>query len=133
MYFVHKEKKLVGTITVGADDREAVVRMAPWASIAGRVLTADGKPAAGAEVSFQFVDGLADEKVRQKLYHDRTRSTLRTDSSGRFRLEGMFPDLEVAVYANTAGLRVSTSSRPIIAKSGETADVGDLTLPSTRR
>jgi RNA polymerase sigma factor (sigma-70 family) len=133
LYFVHPEKKLVGTITVRPGDREALVRMTPWPTIAGRVLAPDGKPAAGAEVTFQFVDGLADEKVRQKLYHDRGRTSLRTDSSGRFRVEGMFPGLEVAVYASTPGLRVSTSSRPVIPKAGETVDVGDLTLPSSRR
>jgi RNA polymerase sigma factor (sigma-70 family) len=133
MYFLHREKKLAGAITVRANDREAVVRMAPWATVTGRVLSPDGKPAAGAEVSFQLVDGLADERVRQKLYHDRSRSTERTDTNGRFRIEGMFPGLEVGVYANTPGLRVSAGSRPVIPKSGETVDVGDLTLPSSRR
>jgi RNA polymerase sigma factor (sigma-70 family) len=133
LYFVHEGKKLVGMLTMKPADREAVVRMKPWATITGRVLTADGKPAAGAEITFQLVDRLADERVRQKLYHDRSRSSLRTDSQGRFRLEGMFPELEVAVYATTPGLRTSRGSEPVIPKAGETVDVGDLKLPSLRQ
>lgn len=133
MIFLHEGKKLVGMIKVHSTDRDPVVKMVPWATITGRVLTPEGKPAARAEVSFQFIDGLADGMVRQKLYRDKPRSTLRTDDEGRFRLEGMFPGLELQVFARTPGLSFSRSSDPVIPRAGEAVSVGDITLPSSRR
>jgi hypothetical protein len=110
MVFLHEGKKLVGRITVHSTDRDSVVKMVPWATITGRVLTPEGKPAARAEVSFQLIDRIADGMVRQKLYRDKPRSALRTDGEGRFRLEGMFPGLELQVFARTPGLSFSRSS-----------------------
>jgi protocatechuate 3,4-dioxygenase beta subunit len=133
MYFLHEGKKLAGALTVRSTDAEAVVKLKPWATITGRVLTAEGKPAAKAEINFQLIDGVVDGVIRQNLYRDKARSALRTDAQGRFRLEGMFPGLEVRVFARTPGLRVSNASRPVIPEAGQTLDVGDITLPATKR
>src|SRR5262249_20879430 len=103
------------------------------ATITGRALTPDGKPAAGARVSFQMTDGHDDEAVRQKLYRDHPRSALRTGPDGRFRLGGMFPGLEVWVGGGMAGSRTSGGSGPVMPKVGETVDVGDITLPSVKK
>jgi hypothetical protein len=131
MFFLHPEKKLVGTITVRAEDKERVVKLQPWAVIVGRVVNPDGSPAANAEVGFQLIDGIADELIRQKLYWNNNRS--RTDKDGRFRIEGMFPSQEVWVSAQAPGLRVGAGSRPVIPKVGETVDVGDIKLPASRQ
>jgi protocatechuate 3,4-dioxygenase beta subunit len=131
MVFVHSEKKLAGTITVRPEDKKPVVKLQPWAVIAGRVLNPDGTPAANAAVSFQFTDGIADELIRQKLYKDRQQ--LRTGKDGRFRLEGMFPGQEVWVSAQAPGLRVGAGSGAVIPKPGETVEVGHIELPSSRK
>jgi hypothetical protein len=131
IFFLHEQKKLAGTITVRTGDKESVVKLQPWAAIAGRVLNPDGTPATNADIHFQLIDGLAHELIRQILYPDKHRGA-RTDKEGRFRLEGMFPSLEVHVFANTPGFRFGMGSQPVIPKPGETVDVGDIKLPSSR-
>ena len=88
------------------------------AAVTGRVLTREGKPAAKAEISFQLIDRHADERVRQKLYRDNPRSTLRTDDQGRFRLEGIPPGEYKLELSHPAGqLRFSQT---IEIKAGQT-------------
>jgi RNA polymerase sigma factor (sigma-70 family) len=132
LFLLHDEKKLVGTITVRAGDKAPVVQLQPCAVLTGRVLNPDGTPAVGAEVGFQFIDGLADELIRQKLHQGGFRRIGRADKDGRFRLEGMVPGQEVWVSANGPGLRFGTGSQPVIPKPGETVDVGDLKIPASR-
>ena len=64
MYFVHEEKKLVGTSTVRVGDNEPVVQLQPSATFIGRVLNPDGTSAANAGISFQLIDGVANEIIR---------------------------------------------------------------------
>jgi RNA polymerase sigma factor (sigma-70 family) len=130
MVFVHPQKKLVGTLTVRAGDKPPVVKLRPWAVLAGRVLNPDGSAAANARVTFQLIDGITDELVRQRLYQNSKR--VQTDKDGRFRLEGMIPGAEVELFANAPGVRYGSGSRPVVPKAGETVDVGDIKLPSPR-
>ena len=128
LFFVHEGKKFVGTLTVKAGDKAPVVKLQPWGVITGRVLTPDGKPAANALVSFQFVDERADSMVRQKLYQESGKVETQTDKDGRFRLEGLFPGLAVGVSARVPGLRWGSGMDPVVPKSGESVDVGDIKL-----
>ena len=130
LFFVHEEKKLVGTLTVKAGDKAPVVKLQAWGVITGRVLTPDGKPAANAQVSFQFVDEGPDSMVRQKLYQHSGKVETRTDKDGRFLLEGLFPGLDVGLSARVPGLRWGSGTDPVVPKSGEAVDVSDIKLPS---
>jgi hypothetical protein len=132
LYLVHEEKGLVGTATVKAGDKDPVVSLVPWGAITGRAVTADGKPLANAEVTIQFTDRAADEKVRQKLYWDSKHAAVRTDAAGRFRLDGQFPGLEVGIFAHAPGLRFGASAPPVTPKAGEVTDLGDLKVPTKR-
>jgi hypothetical protein len=132
LFFVHDAKKLVGTLTVKAGDKAPVAKLRPWGSVTGRVFTPDGKPAANAHVSVQFVDEVPDSMIRQKLYRENGRTEVRTDKDGRFRLEGLFPGAAVTLHANVPGLRWGTGSDPVVPKSGDAVDVGDIRLPTGR-
>ena len=92
----------------------------------------DGKPAVGAEVSIQFTDQVADDRVRTKLYKDNKHVAVRTDAAGRFRIDGQFPGYEVDVIAHQPGLRFGAGSPPVTPNAGEVTDVGDIKLPAKR-
>lgn len=126
VYFLHKTKNLVGTLTLKGDEKEApVVKMQPAASVVGRVLDAKGKPLAGMEISIQLTDAVPDSLIRQTLYRGVANFTT-TGADGRFRLEGMFPGLEVTVFAQHPGHRsVDVDFEPVTLKVGEVRDLGD--------
>jgi RNA polymerase sigma factor (sigma-70 family) len=126
MYFRHAEKNLIGSVTLRGDEKEApVVKMQPASAVVGRVLDAAGKPMAGMAISFQLSEWGADELIRQKLY-GRLLSLATTDADGRFRLEGMFPGLEMEIYAGQPGRRaLAVSFGPVTLKPGEVRDMGE--------
>jgi hypothetical protein len=111
--FVHEGKKLAGFVTVHGDEKEPLqVRMQPWGAITGRLVTPQGEPLSGVEVSCTAQVG-----------------DVFSDKSGRFRIEGLTPGLKHGVYASKEG-RVQTilgdEPKNLIAKPGETLDLGDL-------
>jgi hypothetical protein len=131
LFLVHEDRKLVGTVAVQAGDKELIARLVPWASVTGRVLDHDGKPAAGAEVWFQMSKGTEDEFIRTKLY--RRHETIRTDTDGRFRLDGLFPGCELTVFVNKPGHRSGISFRPVAPKDNEIVDLGDVKFPDPKK
>jgi RNA polymerase sigma factor (sigma-70 family) len=87
----HAGRKLAGTLTVRGDEKGPLtVRLAPTGSVTARVLELDGLPIAGAEVAISFLGREARELFRElRLQHE----PVRTDKDGRFRLEGVFPNM----------------------------------------
>jgi hypothetical protein len=132
LFLVHDAKELVGLLTVKTTDKDPVVKMQPWGVVTGRVLTPDGKPAVGVEVSIQYTDEIADDLVRNKLYKGTKHVNVRTDAAGRFRLDGQFPGYEIRVFSHTPGLRFGAGSPPVTPKAGEVTDLGDIKLPTKR-
>jgi hypothetical protein len=132
LFVIHEAKGLVGLLTVKTTDKAPVVKMQPWGVLTGRVLTPDGKPAVGAEVSIQFMDEVADDLVRNKLFKGTKHVRVLTDAAGRFRLDGQFPGYEIGIFAHTPGLRFGAGSPPVTPKAGEVTDVGDIKLPAKR-
>jgi protocatechuate 3,4-dioxygenase beta subunit len=93
--FYHKERKLVGHVLLSADAKEPVtVRLQPGAVLTGRVVDEDGQPLAGITVGPGYrVDQarwLADEIAAGQPAQT-------TDADGRFRVEGIFPDLPFGI------------------------------------
>ena len=126
VYFRHAGQNLIGSVTLRGDEKAApVVKMQPASAVVGRVLDAAGKPRAGLAISFQLTAPRADELIRQKLY-GRLPSLATADADGRFRLEGMFPGLEMEIYAGQPGRRIlAVSFGPVTLKPGEVRDVGE--------
>ena len=123
LYFVHKQRKLVGSITVRGDEKEPpVVKLQPWAEVTGRLLDFDGKPVAKAQVWFQMARRDQDEYIRTKLYFE---PPVLINADGRFRLVGMFPGCEFQVVANKPGYRSGIGFDSVTLKSGEVRDLGE--------
>jgi RNA polymerase sigma factor (sigma-70 family) len=126
LFFLHQGRKLVGMRTLRADEKDTpVVKLLPWAAVTGRVLNADGTPAAGVQISFQMSDSETDEAVRQKLH--RGSRPVETDTNGRFLLEGLFPGCGVTIFASKPGYRAGILSfqPPLIPIAGEVKDLGE--------
>ena len=101
------------------------MRLEPTGTVTGRVLDADARPVAGAEVSVILPLSTAAQEVFNYLYQQHPR--VRTDADGRFRLTGVIPELRF-------GLNVRTGERFLIGKPplgmkevkpGATLDLGE--------
>jgi RNA polymerase sigma factor (sigma-70 family) len=123
--FAHKERKLVGALRLGGDEKEPVtVRLHPGAVLTGRVLDEDGKPSPGVAVNVSYrnneVRWLADAVAGDR--------PIQTDADGRFRIEGVFPNLKFGL-----GLRKGNSFLNIDEKYGDLTvsagikDLGNIT------
>jgi RNA polymerase sigma factor (sigma-70 family) len=130
MYFVHEGRKLTGTVRLTGEEKEPVVTMRPWAAAAGRVVNDDGTPAAGIRVTFQATDYDAHQLIGHNLYQYRLAAT--TDRDGRFRLEGLFPDVPVTVHASAPGFAFGAGSSAFTPAAGETKDLGEIRLPGRK-
>ncbi len=111
--FVHEGKKLAGFVTVYGDEKEPLqVHLQPWGALTGRLVTLQGEPLSGVEVS-----------CTQQVGDDFS------DKNGRFRIEGLTPGLEHEVYVSKES-RVLTilggELKNLIVKPGEALDLGDL-------
>ncbi|MEX0713212.1 MAG: M56 family metallopeptidase [Pirellulales bacterium] len=85
--FYHPDRLLASIVVVRGDEPGPLdVRLAPLHALTGRAVASSGAPVAKAEVHPEFTDNTASELYRLlKL----DREPIRTDATGRFRLEGL--------------------------------------------
>lgn len=126
LLFYHAQRNLAGALTVRGDEKEPpVARLNPTGSVTGRVLDREGQPIAGADVDLSSPDADARELYRQL---DQRRKMIHTDKDGRFRIEGIVPD--VKFHLNIFQGRTFLVGEPRIGarqvKPGETLDLGDV-------
>jgi hypothetical protein len=111
--FWHEEKGLAGALLVGGNDQgPATVKMEPWGTVTGRLVTADGKPRVGVELVF------AGNPV---LNH-----AIRTDADGRFRIVGLLPGAKTTVDVKENGTVTGRAIDGLALKTGESRDLGDV-------
>ncbi|HEY7312760.1 MAG TPA: sigma-70 family RNA polymerase sigma factor [Gemmataceae bacterium] len=125
MAFFHAEKKLGGTAVVRGEEKEPlVVKLRPVGTVSGRLLDGDGNPLEGVEVSI-----VAQTDIGRELYRFAPTGNLSvTDTEGRFRLEGVVPDLKFTLNLRR-GRTFFVGERSIGArqlKPGEILDLGDV-------
>jgi RNA polymerase sigma factor (sigma-70 family) len=128
----HPGKRLGGTVTIRGDEKEPVVaRLGPLARATGRLLDADGRPLAGAEVS---LDGF--RTVESELFRFAAPAGSRTvtDKDGRFTLDGVVPG--VRFYLRIKKGKDFYNSKPRMAwhrlEPRERFDFGDRAVAPTR-
>jgi hypothetical protein len=131
--FLHAERNLSAVVTVRGDEKEPpTVRLAPAGVITGRLLDGDGQPIAGADVYVLNLDG-TDRDLIGRL--TRSAPVPRSNKEGRFRVEGVFPDVKFAIIARKGqeglGEEMKTGHDPI--KAGETKDLGDLRMKAFKQ
>ena len=135
VFLFHQEKKLARVQRFEGDEKGPVtVRLEPLAALTGRLLDADGKPAAGLKVAALMsvrqedykelpIDLLYDYPSWSKL----TNAEATTDKDGRFRIEGLVPGLKYLVNVKDGSEILPAYTRDVPAlESGKAGDLGDL-------
>jgi RNA polymerase sigma factor (sigma-70 family) len=122
----HPGRSLGKCQTVRSDTSEqATIRLEPTGFVTGRALDADGQPVAEAQVEMVFPGTVAAVDMVGYLRHHR--QPVRTDKDGRFRIEGVIPEMKFSLILRT-GQEVRVG-KPAVAqkevKSGATLDLGD--------
>jgi len=141
--FIHEEKKLAGSVLVRGNEKEPItVKLAPWATVSGRLLDAAGMPIKNATLDFTEIpprkpgEPLSLETGLHVFvrwgYRSMPDPTPRTDEEGRFRVVGLIPGLKynLAKYESDTpmGRHVGLAFSELVLQSGEARDLGDVTL-----
>jgi RNA polymerase sigma factor (sigma-70 family) len=122
----HPEKNLAGIVTARGDETGPLVaKLAPAATITGRVLDADGQPVKDVIAAVSHGDDSARELDR---YLAQRRGPARTRADGRFRVTGVIPGLPISLQLRkgSTGLNFPRPEKPPRLTAGQTLDVGDI-------
>jgi RNA polymerase sigma factor (sigma-70 family) len=127
LHFVHEGKKAAGCLTLQGDEKGPVqVRLQPWGSVIGRVLTQQGDP----------LTGVAVEVLPASRSGADSPGDVVPDKNGRFRIDGLTPRLKYAglsVAKDGLGLEiVAGNPQSFTLRPGETKYVGDLKVRLSR-
>jgi RNA polymerase sigma factor (sigma-70 family) len=122
--FVHGGKKLAGYKEVGWDTPEPIeVRLEPWCVVTGRLVDPAGLPRASFGMRPHLI--LKNRLRLTEVPHCQER--VFTDSSGRFRVEGLAPGRDYRlVYENARSIQTQAGYDIAPLKPGETRDLGDI-------
>jgi hypothetical protein len=126
--FRHPGRKLVGTAVVAAGNTRPVeFPLAPWATLTGRLLDADGKPIARASVYAPGGPGRDRRAVDTVPI-----ATVFTDATGRFTIEGLLPGVPYQLNYREFQPpgRGGRATDEVSLKPGEDRDLGDLRMPA---
>jgi hypothetical protein len=121
LHLVHEDKKLAGLLILQGEEKGPVqVRLQPWGTVSGRVLTEQGDALTGVAVGIHSMTGWASDSPRDVL----------PDKNGRFRIEGLVPGWEykgLSVVREGFSLSI-TSGNPknLTIRPDETKDLGDI-------
>jgi RNA polymerase sigma factor (sigma-70 family) len=111
--FVHESKHLIGVMRVRGDSKKPiVVKLEPWGTVTGRLVTAEGAARPG--VLLQIPDRLLPNPA------------LQTDREGRFHVEGLAPDVKYTLEVVEKGNAVGRVFTALMLKAGEEKDLGDV-------
>jgi protocatechuate 3,4-dioxygenase beta subunit len=131
--FLHRERKLVGSVTVRGDEKEPpAVTLQPWGVLTGRVLDPEGRPAAGATIYAAYRGRRAGTLLLRG--QSPTARRFETDADGRFRIEGLIPGEVVELRFRKPYMRSAADQRvgELTLSPGETKDLGEVRLQVMR-
>jgi hypothetical protein len=123
VFFAHPEKKLVGKLVVGNDEKAPIVQLEPWGTVTGQILDEDGKPLTGATVDLAYdeKDGVHHPVRWMNPHYEK----ITTDNEGRFNVEGVLPGIKCALSVSTKKgfLTIGDEFKALVLQSGETKDL----------
>jgi hypothetical protein len=121
LMFVHEGLKLAGYCAVHGEEQGPItVKLEPWATVTGRLVTSDGLPRT--DVDFYFGRGFKPDMALGIP----PKQSYRPDKDGHFRIEGLVPSLRYGMSASVGYMGVGDVFRDLILKPGETKDLGDV-------
>jgi RNA polymerase sigma factor (sigma-70 family) len=129
LVFFHPGRKLAGTLTLKGDEKEPVVaKLAPAASIKGRLLDAEGKPLAGVAIGVGYHQRVASEI--HNIIHEAKQAI--TDETGTFALTHLIPDQKLTLSFHAGKRKFEHETKPadpaIQLKPAERRDLGAIKL-----
>jgi RNA polymerase sigma factor (sigma-70 family) len=132
--FYHLERKLGKVTRLEVGKGPQVVTLDPMGAVAGRLLGEDGKPLAGAHVQARLPRRFnAYEELPHELMQNhkaKLKVVVQTDAEGRFRIEGLVPELPYDLVWNDGeirrGVRVYAIRENVSVGPGKTKDLGDV-------
>jgi hypothetical protein len=122
--FLHKERKLIGHAVLRSDEKGPLtIRLEPWGTLTGRLVDEQGKPLADVRVSLH-ASSLPEPGLGSL-------QEFRTDREGRFRVEGLLPELKHELtLTDGARKKVSLTAgdqlKGLAVPAGEVKDLGDI-------
>jgi hypothetical protein len=131
--FWHEEKKLARAVTVRGDESgQPAVRLERQASVAGRLLDADGRPRPGVGVEARYADrqngtlpGELAKGIPGLISPVLSPPKATADPNGRFRVEGLVPGLNYDLFVKGDKKPLSLA-KDIAASGGSCKDLGEL-------
>jgi RNA polymerase sigma factor (sigma-70 family) len=120
LYFYHDAERLVGTLLVKGNEKELLtVRLQPWGTITGRLVTDDNQ-SLGPVVLFASNRDPSRIGIPGRLH---------TDRDGNFRIEGLIPGVRYTVFftnnrPDEAAAAVGYLFQQLSVKPGEKRDLG---------
>ncbi|HTU90975.1 MAG TPA: sigma-70 family RNA polymerase sigma factor [Gemmataceae bacterium] len=101
LIFIHPQRRLACTLRVRGDEKEPpAARLVRTGTVIGRVLNLDGRPIADADITLSS-GNLTARLLFAKL--EALAPPIRTGADGRFRVEGVVPDLGFGLHIRRGG------------------------------
>jgi RNA polymerase sigma factor (sigma-70 family) len=135
LYFFHAQRQLAASLTVRGDEKGPLaVRLFPVGTVSGRLLNREGQPIIGAFVDLHTLEGTYGSARELYRLLQQRRPPIRTDKDGRFRLEGIVPDVQfmLSIYQGRTFFVGEPSIGARQVKPGETLDLGDVRVKPAR-
>jgi beta-lactamase regulating signal transducer with metallopeptidase domain len=124
VFFLHQERRLAGSVLLEGPHTDPInVQLEPWGAIIGRIVDGNGNPQANALIR-GHAPGHGGRPGRGEL----PERHYQTDEQGRFRIEGFVPGLQYELELIVDGDVIPTTEMDFGVKSGETRDLGDVTI-----
>jgi hypothetical protein len=129
LVFYEPRRKLAGIRTLKADEKQPiVVKLGLAGALKGRLLDADGKPLAGAEVDLHYRDREAEE-IEWAIHEGKQ---VVTDASGAFAFDELIPEMKIQLTFRRGRRRFEREPKPveaaIVVKPGECRDLGAINV-----
>jgi protocatechuate 3,4-dioxygenase beta subunit len=123
---ISADRRLAGAIKVsGAETSPPVLKLRPTGSVTGRVIDADGKPVAKAQVMIFYRDNVLHRLAPSAQTFNR--SWTEADADGRFRVDGLIAGQQFGIGFEVKGRMLDVAKpRGYTITPGESKDLGDI-------